>query len=260
MVLVVTVASYWLSPGTGEAIYRDPANLIQSALLIGREPLDSPVFVSWTLWHEVLFYACCALAIGLPKVGIPAFIGWTFACLILSLTGVEAPWPIYMTGFINILFSFGVVCSLLLSRASIPRPRAFMIAGLALFFATGLLTVFSDLLSNEVARIFFGIGSALFLLGAVEGERSNIYRVPDWAALIGQASYAIYLVHIPALTIEAKTAAKLHLTSLVPWWLAFIGLVVGAVIAGISAHLLVEKPLIALVRGRFVARRAIRNA
>jgi peptidoglycan/LPS O-acetylase OafA/YrhL len=255
VVLAVTVASYLLSPATGEAIYRDPANLIQSALLIGREPLDSPVFVSWTLWHEVLFYALCALVIGIPKLGIPAFVGWTVACLIVPLFGFETPWPIYMTGFINILFSFGVVCSLLLSSTSIPWPRAFMIAGLALFFATGLLSVSTTLLPEGIARVSFGFGSVLFLLGAVEAERSDIYRVPSWAALVGQASYSIYLVHIPALTIEAKLAAKLHLTTTIPWWLAFLAIVAGAVLVGIAAHLMIERPLIAFVRGQFAARR-----
>ena len=54
VVLAFTSAGYFLNPGTGEPLYRDPANLIQSAILIGIEPFDSVVFVSWSMWHEVL--------------------------------------------------------------------------------------------------------------------------------------------------------------------------------------------------------------
>lgn len=247
-VMALTAAGYFLNPSLGEAIYRDPANLVQSALLIGREPLDAVVFVSWSMWHEILFYGFCALAIGLPRVGIPAYLAWTIACAIIPFAGLTTPWPAYMTSFVNVLFAVGVACSMALDRWVIPTPRLLLVAGLMLFFATGLESVYNHVVPETASRLLYGLASALFLVGGVEAERSGVFRVPNWMALVGQASFAIYLVHMPVMTAIAKVSLKLQLPELLPWWVAFPILVASAVCGGLLGHLFIERPLIAFVR------------
>lgn len=248
VVLAITLALFVIAPDSGRAMHREPSIILQSFLLVGVQPLASVVFVSWTLWHEVVFYAFCALVIALPRIGIPAFGLWIALCIGLQATQVEAPWPWYFTAFINVLFAFGVAAALLLRSHRIPFPRTVLLLGAVVFFATGVVNVFylRDL-PEWLTHLLFGIGSAIALLGAVEAERSGLLRVPRWMTILGAASFAIYLTHILTLSVLAKAAAKLGLTQMIPAPLAFVLLASGAVAAGIVIHYLVEKPLVKAV-------------
>lgn len=83
------------------------------------------------------------------------------------------------------------------------------------------------------------------LLGAIELERSGRLSTPSWLQVLGAASFSIYLTHILTLTFIAKAAVALHLTNWVPEPVAFLGLAAGAVLAGVAAHYLVERRVIA---------------
>jgi exopolysaccharide production protein ExoZ len=50
----------------------------------------------------------------------------------------------------------------------------------------------------------YGAGAALILFGLANTEASGHLRVPRWLAFVGDASYSIYLVHFPVLSICAK--------------------------------------------------------
>lgn len=256
LILAVTVVGYFLAPGTGEAEYRDPRTIVESALLVGREPLDAAVFVSWTLWHEALFYAFCALVIAAPKLGAPAFLAWIAACAVITPLGVQVPWPAYWTGFVNVLFGFGVAASAYLARFKVPAPRFVLVAGVALFLGTGLVANATNI-DLSVSNVFFGLGSMLALLGAVEAERSQGLRAPRWMVLLGAASFAVYLVHMPALTVLAKVSAKVGLPRMISEPAAYVGLVLGATLTGVLAHLLVERHVVRLARRLVQGRAAV---
>jgi peptidoglycan/LPS O-acetylase OafA/YrhL len=240
LVLGVTVAIAFAIPTLGQAFYRDPATILQSALLIGREPLNAVVFVSWSMWHEIIFYALCALVIGLPRIGIAAFVVWTLACAVQPFVGFAPPWPEYMTRFINVLFSFGVGSALLLQHRTIPHPRIVLALGAALFLGTGLVSDYAAPLPEWSTRLLFGLGAALALLGGVEAERSGLLSAPRWLVGLGAASFSIYLTHILTLTFVAKAAAQFGLPRFIPAPIGFLVLSLSAVLAGVAVHRLME--------------------
>lgn len=238
IVLAVTVLIAWRIPTLGQSFYRDPAVILQSAALVGQDPMHAVVFVSWTLWHEMVFYAFCALVIAWPRLGVPAFLVWMLACASQAL-------PTYVFEFINILFGMGVMTALALQRWTIPRPGVFVAVGIVLFFGTGLVVDYTDLLPEWTTRFLFGLGSALGLAGAVELERSRGLSAPGVMRVLGAASYSIYLTHILTLTFLAKSAVALHLTRILPPLVAFVGLAAGAILVGIAVHYTIERRVLA---------------
>jgi peptidoglycan/LPS O-acetylase OafA/YrhL len=245
VILAVTMGLVWRFPSIGQPFYRDPAVLLQSFALAGEDPLHAVVFVSWTLWHEVIFYAICASVIVWPKAGIPIFVIWTAACAVLEFVDIPVFWPGYMTGFINILFAFGVVVGLLLTRYRLPKPSLILFAGVVLFLGTG---VWVDLapVPEWLTHVLFGLGGALALAGGVEVERSGGWTAPAWLVLLGGASFSIYLSHILTLSFLAKGAQRLGLTTSLPAPIAFVILAGSAIAVGIGVHVLVEKPILRL--------------
>jgi peptidoglycan/LPS O-acetylase OafA/YrhL len=66
--------------------------------------------------------------------------------------------------------------------------------------------------------------------------------------LLGDASYAIYLVHVPALAMLAKAFVSTGLRRL-PAQLSFVIIVASVTAAGVALHLWIEKPLLRLLSG-----------
>jgi len=62
----------------------------------------------------------------------------------------------------------------------------------------------------------YTVGSALVVAGLVQAERACRLPVPRGLGFLGDASYAIYLVHFPALSLLSKVAKLLHLEAVLP--------------------------------------------
>jgi peptidoglycan/LPS O-acetylase OafA/YrhL len=246
LVLAVSLIAVWVVPALGKPWYRDPLVILQSALLAGADPMKAVVFVSWTLWHEMAFYALCALVIVWPRLGVPAFVAWSLACVGLQFAPASVPWPGYLTEFVNVLFAFGVGVALALQRWRVPAPGVVLVAGAVIFLATGLALDYSSLLPEWSGRALFGLGAALALAGGVELERSGRLRSPRWLSILGAASFSIYLTHILTLTLAAKIAVSLHLTRYLPSPVAFVGLAGAAIGAGVAVHYLLERRALAV--------------
>jgi exopolysaccharide production protein ExoZ len=248
MVLATTVLLAFIIPSLGKAYYRNPLTILESTFLIGHDPLRAIVFVSWTLWHEIIFYLFCALAIGFPRIGIPAFIGWTLACIGIPAASISTPWPGYLTEFINVLFALGVGVGLILQRWKLPMAGAALAAGVAIFLATAVVVDYSNILPEWSTRVLFGLGAALALAGAVELERSRGLRAPKWMGVLGAASFSIYLTHILVLTALTKVASILHLTTKINALFAFVGLSGLVIMVGVAVHFLVERPVLTFAK------------
>jgi len=225
--------------------------------------------VSWTLRYEIIFYAMFAVLVVSKRVGIVVVAAWFLA--ILSNFGNAS---LVILDPFNLLFIFGLTASALFFRLKHVDTRAVnliaatsLAAGALLFLGTAFY--YSTLGVDEgawpqhsVTILGFGLASALLVLASASPAIDNFFRERDLLQLIGNASYSIYLVHLPAEKsaysviqsinpMVGKDGAQSQIASdLQLLYIAIVG-----VLAGILLHLKVERPLLDFLRRRLKAGR-----
>ena len=224
-----------------------PAVIICSILLLPNA-VQPVLGVAWTLVFEVFFYCMFALAI---KVGVrAAFAAILWGCLILAYNMFRAS-PSFPGSFIlnayNLEFLIGVAIASLLRQIEFPFGRWLAATGAVLFIVLMLTRV--ERFAGDIdlpSRLGFGICAAMFVVGAVEIERSRGFSVPAWLGLLGAASYSIYLLHT-LIEPVVLLAAWPHIKGISPT-IVTIALACCGAAAGIIFHILVERPLMMRVR------------
>lgn len=248
LVLAVIVPVYFLVPSFGQPYHRDPVILLSSVLLVHVDPqMRSALAVAWTLYHEILFYAVFALAILNRTWGLTVLALWLLVSAASLFTSPSFPLE-YLASPLHLLFGMGMLACLLLKSTRLPYPAALAWMGMALFFATGMEESYGVVFSNTTRNVLYGLGSAFALAGLVELERQGRLRVPGWLALMGDASYAIYLTHFTLLSLLAKLFIRFGAKDLLPDALCYILLPLLAVLMGVAIHRFVERPLLRWLR------------
>jgi exopolysaccharide production protein ExoZ len=86
-------------------------------------------------------------------------------------------------------------------------------------------------------------GCMLLLMGLAAEEKRCRIPVPKFMCSLGDASYSVYLVHYPALSVLCKIAKSLSLDAKIPHQFLFLGLSVSAIAVGMVFAHVVELPL-----------------
>jgi exopolysaccharide production protein ExoZ len=86
-------------------------------------------------------------------------------------------------------------------------------------------------------------GSMLLLMGLTAEEKRRRLIIPTFICKLGDASYSVYLVHYPALSVLCKIAKSLSLETRVPHQLLFLGTSAASIVMGMFFARLVELPL-----------------
>lgn len=222
-------------------------SLLTSLTLI---PTGSPpaLAAAWTLVHEMMFYGLflasyfvrgfawiVAAWLGLIGVGIWSGLQTSYA----------APTPLSLLAAINAEFVAGMAAA----RAVRGLPPVWALPALA---AGGIGLVAFFALPVDPAgpfRASFGVAVALAVAGVVWLERAGRLAAPAPLILLGNASYAIYLVHGPAASLGARVAGRFEVLRSWPASLTLCAIL--GVGCGLAYHLALERPLLAsLRRGR----------
>jgi peptidoglycan/LPS O-acetylase OafA/YrhL len=185
------------------------------------------------LQHELIFYFLFWLFAMTRRPLLGAAI-WSVLILVVAAAWGELPRPWFiLLALINVEFAFGMVAARMISTGTGP-PSWLMLLGAAL-----LAALFVGLGGLTVHRVLL-FAVALMLVPIVRAGRA-----PDGAVviLLGDASYAIYLVHNPLIALLARFAPP-H------WAIAFIWFSIAGTAAGLAYHLLFERHAIAFLRVR----------
>lgn len=118
----------------------------------------------------------------------------------------------------------------------------------------GLLMLYS---AGESGRIAFGIPFSFIVLGAVLLENGKGFVIPRWMVGLGDASYAIYLIHNPLISLTSRILSRINIFA--RWEYGLMTGVAASLTVGIIYHFLVEKPLIRLSR-KALLRNSARDA
>jgi exopolysaccharide production protein ExoZ len=254
-----------VSPALLNSEILEPWPVIASYLFIPftrPEGLAQPLYsLGWTLNYEMFFYALFALAIVLPRrqaVGALAV-----ALVALAAAGALIPLPqpfAFWTDGIILEFAFGLALGLL-------RSDGLTLGG----FARGLLAVLGltllalDLtnatLIGPLPRAFaWGVPAALLVAAAALGrERPEGGLATRLGVAIGDASYALYLLHPFAIRGGREIVARSGLIGIVgPWGFVLLALL-AAILAAVAVHRLFERPATEWARRRLEGSRAERR-
>jgi peptidoglycan/LPS O-acetylase OafA/YrhL len=248
------------SPSTRGTVPHDPLIVLKSLALLPQDPAvagatGAPVLiVAWSLHYEVLFYAVVAAFIWNRSAGF-----WICALLLFNVGSCHFQLCSFPRAFFsdNLLFAFalGVLVALTCkSTMRIERPLALAILGGVAFCATGGIEVIQD--SREYVldrRLMFGVFSAAIVLGLVRAEDGG--RLPTshrWLSCLGDASFALYLIHFPLISALCKAMVALGLHGLTGAIVSFPLILACCIAVSLAFHERIEKPLLRLLAGRGV--------
>ncbi len=267
--------SYWiatlimlgimLASPTPARLERDPAFVLSSLFLLPApgEPLLGP---GWSLRHELLFYALFATCLVNRRLGVAVLglwfgaIGANIAAIMITgqplAVGLAGSW---LLSPLNMEFLAGIgVTTLLLTRAIVwPLYQAGL--GLCLFALAAAVETLSPGLQQNSPPLHLGYAASAFLilLGLAGRERQAALPVPAWMVRLGDASYALYLLHVIVIMAGVFVLRRLRPVITLPLDVAFILLVVGAVVCALVFTRFVERPLLAWLRVKLMGRRSL---
>lgn len=212
--------------------------------------------LGWTLNCEMFFYLLFAIGLGW---GRRAALTWLVASLslltIVKLTFPDLPLPLAFWAN-PIILEFALGAALGLARAEGVRLGAGVRVALALIGIAALAMVPAP---NDIFRpLAFGLPAALLVAAAAlgrealgqeaRGDMAQPASAIRWTASLGDASYAIYLVHPFALRATREAIMRSGLAPAIDPWLALCVMVAFAVAASVIVHRFLERPLTRYVR------------
>jgi peptidoglycan/LPS O-acetylase OafA/YrhL len=255
VVLLPLIAVYLLNPSFGNGNENELGKIVKSFILFPADDRENLLILSpaWTLAHEVVFYAVFGLAILSRRVGRVVVSVW-LGLLFVALFTPRSPYPFdFFLHVKNIEFFLGAAtANLVLARRFVPSWRVGL-AGALVFVGTGLAEYGSFPFTRSPLTLGYGAGALLMILWIVAGEKQHrLALLLGPLALIGDASYSIYLSHLPMLSVMIKAGSALGLLDPAFIWVDFLAATVLAVFAGLCFYVLIERNLLRFLRLRTI--------
>lgn len=261
--LAVAVAAPGLLGDAG-ALARDPAYVAGSFLfwpMARPDGIVQPLYsLGWTLNAEMFFYALFALGLGFGLRGAVLWLGSVLVAL--TLAGALWPLPLPVAFWADpVVLEFGMGAALGLARVQGLRCPARVRLALAGLGLGGLVLAGASLAgAAEVPGFARPLLAGLPALALVAAAALGPERRGDGVAALpapiralsrmGDASYALYLVHPFALRGGREVLAR---AGLAPWlhpWGSLVAMTGLAVAAALLVHRFIETPLTRSLRAR----------
>lgn len=242
-------------------IAHSPVNLVTAFTLIRLTPDKTPLWVAWTLFHEMVFYTIFTVLIVSRRWGIVAMSAWLALIIIMHAT----PGPDHPTFFsviydgLDAEFFLGILVAK--TYRSLSATAAWTLLGVGsiglLVAAAGEHYYALDTV-NRLYTLTYGVSCAAILAGIVALEMLGKLRSTRVLSWFGAATFSIYLAHSMAISIIYRFASK----AIKPTSAAseFLPLIVAIIAVGLCTPLfwIIEKPITDFLRKRLEPRGAAR--
>jgi exopolysaccharide production protein ExoZ len=249
VVLAVTLACYAWRPELHQygAYARNVPTATRAVMLY--DQLRQPVVpVAWSLSYELAFYAFFVLffVAGWAAFAAAAAV-WCALILAPGMGWAQATAPTLLSPFI-IEFFLGSVAAAIVLRW---RPHVGGAALVAAAIACGVVAVadaWSFIDTNHNVRNF-ALPYCLLILAGASYDVRRTRRYPRTLLLLGEASYAVFLVHYLAVQNGIFwIAAHPAVPAMLGWQCTLVLLSMALIAIGVGFHVAVERPLHAGVR------------
>ncbi len=210
-----------------------------------------PLQVAWTLFYEIAFYGAFLVLIVDRRVGTVLIAAWVGVIIWIGQVrnNGEPGWYLHTW---NLYFLCGMAAYAAYRRFEGRNGTWCLIAGIALLLGMIGAGFVDDRIAATQSQprhlLALALPFTLILLGAALTERHRDGWIPGRPlALLGDASYAVYLVHSPVISALALLNVRLG-HGQVPPAMLYLAVLAIAVSAGVAIHLAVEKPMLAFIR------------
>lgn len=204
---------------------------------LGGAKIEPFLVVQWSLRYEIVFYGLFLLLLVSRTLFLlaaaPLLVGG-----LASLSSAEIEGGSFWISAYFLLFFMGLVGGWAFKSDRIQYPRLLLGSGLFILLACVLLGPTSSF--TPALTVGFGLAAALVIAGAAGLDGGAPSRLGSLFNLLGDASYAIYLVHYPILSLATKATIRLTASPT----LSFLAASMTAVAGGIVCHLLIERPML----------------
>lgn len=246
LVLVPVFVVYVIRPDFVNAHGTRP-DVLASFLLLPQAG-DPLLLVSWSLVFEMEFYLVFAIALLLPRRFLPYVVGaWVLAIVVAAnlVSFTANPYGTLLGSWLSLEFIFGMIVGALTMSNALRRPVTALAAG-TLVLGAAFVAMASPLhvefpVWAQIAGI--ALPFAVLLYGAVGVERLRSWQAPSALVLLGDASYAIYLWHVPVLSAFGRCVELLHLHGAAAHAVVDLLFVAAVMLVGIAVYRYLERPL-----------------
>jgi exopolysaccharide production protein ExoZ len=254
--LITTLKVFVLLLTAGFALHAtlSPTTVVCSYLFLPSRNLDGKlaplVAVGWTLNFEMLFYFLFALALFL-RANVFKFVGIALALIAIGAYFRDPSWPPIAFYLNSIVLEFYL--GMLVAKAcleGIYLPRKFS----CLLLACGLtLLLFPATDWNLPKFLITGLPASLIVWSAASlGKLEE--RIPRFVLYLGDASYAIYLIHPFVCPFPPAVLSRLHMDH--PWPSVVLSVALGLGV-GCILHQFIEVPMTNWLKDSLRARHGI---
>jgi peptidoglycan/LPS O-acetylase OafA/YrhL len=213
--------------------------------LVALNDYTPPLSVAWTLFHEIAFYGVFGVLIWSRKAGLLVLAVYAGVALFMyqyASLATRTPWTVYTSAY-NLFFVLGMGAFLLYRRPGSGLPE--LLAGACVLAAALALHP----IPGDLSPLLIAIGFALLVAAATKLERNGRVSVPAFMVFLGNASYSIYLTHLPVEGLVLKGERALGLNNAIGPEFVFALTLVVTVAIGCAAYVIVERPLLASLHG-----------
>ena len=190
-------------------------DVLASFLLL---PTSRPLLllVTWSLIYEIAFYVIFAIALVFKRSVFTAIVAvWTIAIVACSWLTIQQPVLATLISPYCLEFLVGVVVGMLVQHGVRKAAWSTFVLGIAMFAPRifGAKTAFLPI-PGRWEHVLAAAAFALVLYAVVVFEKRDGRRAPEAIDHLGDASYAMYLWHLPLLGVLGIAIARLHLSGL----------------------------------------------
>jgi len=242
----------------GNSVPHDFPTIFRSAALLPQDPLvvggtGSPVVMAaWTLQYEIAFYAVAAVFILSRLFGsflVLLFLANFAACHEHVCTFQRS----FAANNLMLLFAFGASTAWLCRRGiELYRPLLVATVGIAAFLATGVFEIVPGSGMHGIdRRLVYGLWSGVIILGLVRAEATGELHIDlGWMTLVGDASYALYLIHVPIIVVLCKFAMNTGTNDAVGAAAYYPIILAACVFGAVAFYRYIEPPILECFRNR----------
>ncbi|HMI77835.1 MAG TPA: acyltransferase [Ferruginibacter sp.] len=239
-------------------------NLLQTYFLLPEHVMINGV--SWTLTNELFFYLLFTLALIIPDKKYTLYLALAYFIFLaaLALTGTDIAngnkYTVLVFHPMNLEFLLGVLIVLIVKKIPKKITYPILVIGILWFISGAMLDnnkmiIVPDKVNPALNRVILsGISSFLIILALVKLEITSRIKINSLFLKLGDASYSIYLIHLPLVVAYCKIIAKFNIKSDFTLFALTSIFLIAVCWVGIMIYQRVEKPLISKLNKAWLSR------